>query len=94
MQTEANPQGRCSQRRWGKRRHRTGGDLLSRPEDGELAQGFALTAQGAPVPLIACAAYTSKGLLGPCGRHPAPFDPLPLVALLRLGKRDALGRLR
>jgi hypothetical protein len=32
--------------------------------------------------------------LGPWGRHPAQLDPAPLVAVHRLSKRDALGRLR
>jgi hypothetical protein len=44
-----------------------------------------------PISYVACPYRRS---LGPWGRHPAQLDPPPLVALHRLSKRDALGRLR
>src|SRR5919106_2412510 len=44
--------------------------------------------------LISCVACPYRRSLGPWGRHPAQLDPPPLVALHRLSKRDALGRLR
>jgi hypothetical protein len=56
--------------------------------------GSELTEPNGAQTLISCAACLYRRSLGPLGRHPAQLDPAPLVALHRLSKRDALGRLR